>query len=129
MQSERDFNQQGEDSQPLQINGRYGRQAKKWFSFDLPVEDAKVMAVVVTYSNDSRRNTTVDVLADGKKVGEQSFERRTPEQDIKFFDVQYVLPADLVKGKQKVTIRFEGRDGSIAPGVFGIRIVRAELLK
>ncbi len=36
MQPERDFNQQGEDTQPDRVDGRAGRHGKKWFSFDLP---------------------------------------------------------------------------------------------
>src|SRR5262249_15654617 len=54
MQSERDSGQQGEDTSPVQLLGRYGRQASKWFSFDLPVDPTHPMALVVTYSNDAR---------------------------------------------------------------------------
>lgn len=129
MQSERDFNQQGEDTMPLQIEGRYGRAAKKWFSFDIPVEEAHTMALVVTYTNDARRNGSFVVLVDGKKVGQQAMERRTPEQDVRFFDVQYALPADLVSGKKKVTVRFEGVDGNGVSGVFGIRMVRSDMTR
>ena len=32
----------------------------------------------------------------------------------------------LVKGKQKVTVRFQAQDGAAIPGVFGIRTVRAD---
>lgn len=38
MQSERDFNQQGGQTSPAQLQGRYGRRAVDWFSFDLPVD-------------------------------------------------------------------------------------------
>src|SRR5207237_4948864 len=69
MQTERDFNQQGEDSAPVQLMERYGRRGTKWFSFDLPVEAGHPMGLVVTFSNDARRNGSFDVLVDGKKVG------------------------------------------------------------
>ena len=42
-----------------------------------------------------------DVLVDGKKVGEQTGARRSPEQEIRFFDVEYPIPADLVADKRK----------------------------
>jgi DUF1680 family protein len=128
MQSERDFAQQGEDSAPVQLEGRFGRQAKKWFSFDLPVEAERPMAVVVTYSNDARQKVMFDVLVDGKKMGEQTIERRSYETDAQFFDVEYALPAELVKDKKKVTVRFEAKDGAI-PGVFGIRTIRADVAR
>jgi hypothetical protein len=56
-------------------------------------------------------------------------ERRTPEQDLRFFDVKYALPLDMVKGKQKVTVRFQAKEGDAIPGVFGIRVVRGEALR
>ncbi len=127
MQSERDFAEQGEDTTPVQLNGRYGRQGNGWFSYDLPVDPAAPAVLIVTYSNDAKgRKGGFDVLVDGKKVGEQTMERRTPEQDIRFFDVKYPLSADMVKGKQKVTVKFQAKDGSSIPGVFGIRTVKAD---
>ena len=126
MQTERDFAEKDEDSAPVQLQGRYGRQGNGWFSYELPVEPASPAILVVTYSNDARgRKGGFDVLVDGTKVGEQTMERRTPEQDVRFFDVQYPLPLDLVKGKQKVTVRFQAKSGDGIPGVFGIRTVHA----
>lgn len=129
MQSERDFAEQGEDSSPVQLMGHYGRQATKWFSFEMPIDSASPVILVVTYSNDARgRKGGFDILADGTKIGEQTVERRSPEQDVRFFDVEYALPDELVKGKQKVTVRFQAKDGSAIPGVFGIRSVRADAM-
>jgi hypothetical protein len=125
MQTERDFNLQGEDTSPVQLQGRYGRRGTKWFSFDLPVDPERPMAVVVTYSNDGPRRS-FNVLVEGRKVGELALERRTPEQDIRFFDVEYAIPAELVKGKQKVTIRFEATNGNEISTVFGMRMIRAD---
>ena len=126
MQTERDFNQQGEESAPVQLMERYGRRGTKWFSFDLPVEASHTMGLMVTFSNDARRDGSFEILVDGKKVGEQTARRRSPEQDVRFFDVEYAIPAEMIEGKQKVTVRFEASGGSEIPGVFGVRIVRAD---
>jgi uncharacterized protein len=127
MQSERDFAEKDEESSPVQLQGRYGRQGTSWFSYDLPVDPTMPAILVVTYSNDVRgRKGSFDVLVDGTKVGEQTMERRTPEQDVRFFDVKYPLPLDMVKGKQKVTVRFQAKDGGTIAGVFGIRTVRGD---
>ncbi|MGC1618918.1 MAG: beta-L-arabinofuranosidase domain-containing protein [Candidatus Acidiferrum sp.] len=126
MQTERDYNEQGEDTSPVQLEEHYGRRGTKWFSFDLPVESSHPMGVVVTFSNDARRSGSFDVLVEGQKVGAQTTEHRSPEQDIRFFDVEYPVPAELVSGKQKVTVRFEAAPGSDIPGVFGIRMIRAD---
>jgi hypothetical protein len=130
MQTERDFAEQGEDSSPVQLMGRYGRQTTKWFSFDLPVDPSHPTSLIVTYSNDARgRKGNFEVLADGKKIGEQTIERRSPEQDIRFIDVEYKLPDELVTGKQKITVRFQAKEGAAVPGVFGIRTIRADAVQ
>ena len=64
-------------------------------------------------------------LVDAKKVGEQTGARRSPEQEIRFFDVEYPMPADLIADKRKVTVRFEATNGRSTPSVFGVRIVRS----
>jgi hypothetical protein len=126
IETERDFNEQGEETSPVQLAERYGRRGTKWFSFDLPVEAGHPMGLVVTFSNDGRRQGSFDILVEGKKLGEQATERRSPEQDVRFLDVAYAIPPELIAGKQKVTVRFETSAGGDIPGVFGIRIIRAD---
>jgi hypothetical protein len=125
MQAERDFNQQGEDSSPIQLEGRDGRRGSKWFSFDLPVDASGPLTLVVTYGNDEAQIRTFEVLLDGKRIGEQTVERRSPEQIIRFFDVEYPVPGALAKDKKKVTVRFQATNGNEIGAVFGIRLIRA----
>lgn len=127
MQTERDANQQGEGSAPVRPEGHFGRNATKWFSFDLPVDPAHPLTLIVTYSNDNAGGSACDVSVDGKKIGERTGGRRSPEQEIRFSDVEYPLPADLVAGKKKVTVRFDATNGRSTPSVFGIRIVRSDM--
>ncbi|HEY1340000.1 MAG TPA: beta-L-arabinofuranosidase domain-containing protein [Bryobacteraceae bacterium] len=126
MQAERDANQQGEGSAPVRTEGHFGRNATKWFAFDLPVNPEHPVTLIVTYANDNAGQSACEVLVDGKKVGEQTGGRRSPEQVIRFFDVEYRLPAELVADKKKVTVRFEAT-GRSTPTVFGIRTVRGDL--
>jgi DUF1680 family protein len=127
MQTERDFNQQGEGSAPVRVENHFGRNATKWFSFDLPVDPAHPLTLIVIYSNDNAGPSACDVLIDGKKIGEQTGARRSPEQEIRFSDVEYRLPAELVADKTKVTVRFEASGGRSTPSVFGIRTVRSDM--
>jgi DUF1680 family protein len=127
MQAERDANQQGDGSSPVQVEGHYGRSATKWLSFDLPVDPAHPMTLVVTFSNENRGPSACDVLVDGKKVGDQTGQRRSPEQLVRFYDVEYAIPAELVAEKKKMTVRFEGANGRSTPSVFGVRIVRSDM--
>jgi hypothetical protein len=124
-QSEKEFNQQGEETATVMVEGRAGRRAAKWFSLDLPVDPSSPMTLVVTFSNDARQNGAFDVLVEGHKVGQQSTTPRSPEEVVRFFDVRYPLPAELVSGKHKVTVRFQAGGETQVPGVFGVRILRA----
>ena len=126
MQAERDFNFQGEDSTPVRVMDRAGRRGSKWFSFELPVDAAHPMVLAVTYHNEESATRTFEVLVDGKRIGEQTVERRSPEQVGRFFDAEYVIPAAQIRGKPKVTVRFQATHGNEIAAVFGIRMVRAD---
>jgi uncharacterized protein len=123
MQPERDFNQQGEQTSADRVMGRPCRRGLKWFSFDVPVDAAHPMALIVSYYNDEWRKRTFEILADGQRVGEQTIEARGLPR---FFDVEYALPAALSQGKQKVTVRFQATNGNEIGAVFGLRMIRAD---
>lgn len=126
MQSERDFNEQGDGPVPLLWRGHHGRGGKGWFSFDMPVETTHPVALRVTYGGGGRRKSTFDILIDGRKIGDRAEPARSPEQDAEFLDVAYAVPAELVAGKSKITVRFEATNGNEIRGVFGIRTVRVD---
>jgi hypothetical protein len=123
MQPERDANQQGEDTSPDRVLGRPARRGKNWFSFDLAVDPAHPMALVVTYCSDEWRKRTFDVLTDSHRVGQQTIEKGGPPR---FFDVEYALPAELVRNKTNVTVRFQATGSNEIAAVFGIRMIRAD---
>ena len=109
-QSERDFNLQGEET------------SRKWFSFDLPVDPAKPLALVVTYHADQPRARSFEILVGGERVAEQALPGSGAGR---FLDVEYPLPTRLVEGRQKVTVRFQATQGREIAPVFGVRVVRA----
>jgi hypothetical protein len=123
------FNPQGEDTSTVPAEGRFGLRGSKWFSYDLPVDPTRPAALVVTYSNDARQKCTFDILVDGQKVGEHSAERRSPEQETQLLDVQYTIPVELVKGKRRITVRFQATGGNEIAPVFGVRTVRADAIR
>jgi hypothetical protein len=45
---------------------------------------------------------------------------------VRFFDVEYPLPAALLQGKSKITVRFEAAQGSEISGVYGVRMIRGD---
>ena len=123
MQPERNFNQQGEDSEPDRVLGHPCRRGRNWFSFDLPVETAHSMALVVTYCNDEWQKRTFDILADGQRIARQTVAKDGADPHL--YDVEYPLPAEVVQDKKKVTIRFQATNHNEIAGVFGLRMIRA----
>ena len=124
MQAERDANLQGGKTTPVQLQQRYGRRAADWFSIDLAVDAGRPLAIVVTYNRDERQARSFDVLVDGVKVGAQAIARRSPQEKEGFFDVEYPIPDDVVKGKEKVTVRFQATGGNEVAAVYGVRVIR-----
>lgn len=124
---ERDFNQQGEETSSQRVAGRPGRSARKWFSYDVPVDAAHPLKLIATYHGEERATRTFDILVNGARIGQQRIERHRPGSATKsFFDVEYAIPAQAVNGKQKVTVRFQATGGNETAGVFGVRIIRAD---
>ncbi len=126
MQPERDFNYQGsEDSRTTRIQGRAGRRSATWISFDLPVEPERPMTLLVTYNGDILRRTAAefDILVDGRPIKHETLAAECPPG---FFDIEYPLPPETIKGKAMVTVRFQAKEGSLVATVFGLRVIRAD---
>jgi DUF1680 family protein len=125
MQPERDYNYQSDVAErPVgRTAGRANRAGTGAFSFDMPVDPSSAMAIVVTYFNDLGVGPTTgsfQILVDGTRVG--AFAPNTTTNG--FFDAEYAIPAELTRGKSKVTVKFQaGTPGRIAP-VFGVRTIR-----
>jgi DUF1680 family protein len=126
-EKEKTFNQQGEETNQDRMTGRPGRRTKKWFSYDVPVDSSKAVALLVTYNTDERGKRSGEVIVDGQRLGEQSIDRSPPGSATgRFFDVKYKLPAELIKDKKKVTVKFQATGGNETATVFGVRSVRGD---
>jgi len=114
-------NQQGDETSIVRVEGRAGRRTAKWFSYDLAVDPGRPLALVVTYHSDTRRSKSFEILIDGRRIGEETLPENS---EARFFDVRYSIPAELVRGKQKATVRFQTSSQEAGP-VFGVRVIRA----
>ncbi len=123
MQPERDHNLSGENSSIGESNGRKWRDASHdgWFSFEMKVIDKFPLELICTYWGSDGGNREFDILIDGEKLATQKLERNLPD---KFFEVNYLIPEDMVKDKSKVTIKFKAHPKSFAGGLFGCKILK-----
>jgi Cu/Ag efflux protein CusF len=93
--------------------GRGWRHADDWLSYDLAVDPQKPTTLSCVYwGSDVGRK--FDLEADGKVIATQELEMPKPSM---FFRVDYPIPAELTKGKDKVTITFRKVSGLVG-GVF-----------
>jgi hypothetical protein len=83
------------------------------------------MILVVTYYSGERGRggASFDILVDGEHLSHQEVTRSSPPR---FFDVEYPINASIIKGKKKVTVRFQAAEGSYIASVFGIRMIRRD---
>jgi hypothetical protein len=121
---EREFNYRGGDeASSYRIEGRPSRHARSWFAYDLPVDPTVPLALLLGFYSDDRRHSpgTFSILVDDRLLTVYEQSRSEPPR---FYDERIPIPADLVRGKQSVTLRFEAREDSQIPAIFGIRIIR-----
>lgn len=128
MQPERDHHLQSSiNSYPGNALTRSGREARAggFFSFDIKVKPGVPNTLLCTYFGDDK-NSAFDILVDNVKLASVVW---NGGETGKFYDKEYPLPADLIKGKTTVTIRIEANAGKTAGRVFGCRIISADVSK
>ncbi|UCH35056.1 MAG: glycoside hydrolase family 127 protein [Armatimonadota bacterium] len=123
--SETAHNLQGRDTAAGPFGGKAWRHATSggWWSWDIAVLPEVAMTLACTYWGDDVPPRRFDILVDGEVVATQSLNRDKPGE---FFDVEYPIPAELTRGKSKVTVRFEPHEGNTAGGVFECAILKPE---
>jgi DUF1680 family protein len=121
-QSEVDHALASDRSRTGDAMGRKWRDAPNgWFEFQMKVLPGVPQVLRATYwGGDAGRD--FDILVDGKPLATQKLDRSKPNA---FLDVDYPIPADLIAGKDKVTIRFQAKPGSIAGGIFSAKVLKA----
>jgi hypothetical protein len=120
-ESEKKFNQQGVETSVIRSDGRSGRRAIQWFSYDLPVQGDGPLTLVATYNSDQRRDRSFEVLVNGTRLASES----QPQSSVsRFYEREYPLPADAIRGRSSITVRFEATNGLEVTPVFGVRLVR-----
>jgi len=123
-QAERDHNYKGEKSIAGDHNGRRWRHCDPggWFQYELKVLADEPQVLTCSYwGSDGGR--TFDIFVDDHKVATEQLKGEKPDA---FFEREYPIAADLLKGKGKVTVKFQPVGNSQAGGVFGCYIMKSK---
>jgi DUF1680 family protein len=120
-QSERDHNFKGEKTTAGDHYGRRYRHCEPggWIQYDIKVLSDQPQVLHCSYwGSDAGRR--FDIFVEGQKIATEELTGEKPNQ---FFDREYPIPGELLKGKDKVTVRFE-TVGNSQLGVFGCYVMR-----
>ena len=128
MQPERDHHLQSSiNSYPGNALTRTAREARAggFFSFSIKVNPDVPNSLLCTYLGDDKKSA-FDILIDDVKLASVVW---NGGESGKFYDKEYPVPADMIKGKTSVTIRIVANAGKTAGRIFGCRIIRADTVK
>jgi hypothetical protein len=123
MQPERDHKLVAtEKSYVSDAMGRMGREARGGnnFSFEMKITPGAKNILLLTYIGDDK-NRKFDIIVEGVKLVTEEWNGGVTG---KFYNKEYVLPDDLIKGKDKITVRIEANQNRTAGRVFGVRIIK-----
>jgi DUF1680 family protein len=122
-QPEIDHALQGEKTRTGIFNQRRWRDAADggWFEFRMKVDPGQPQVLMCTYWGDDV-GREFEILVDGTEIASQKLEHNQPG---KFFDAEYPLPAELLAGKETITVRLESTKRTLVGGLFGCAVLRS----
>lgn len=123
MQPERDHNLKAtERFYVSDAMDRMGREARSnnSFEFEMKVDASVNNTLLLTYIGDDK-DRVFDILVDGVKLVTVEWKGGKTG---KFYDIEYKLPATMISGKTKITVKIDANHGKTAGRVFGVRTIK-----
>jgi DUF1680 family protein len=120
-QPEADHFFKGEGAEAGVNGGRHWRHATGWFSYQLndPKGEAKVLRLTFARADGGRR---FDIVVNGQRIAEVEL---APNEANEFYVRDYALPGTLLQtATGKLGVKFVAKEGSVAGGLYGLRLMR-----
>ncbi|NVD69893.1 glycoside hydrolase family 127 protein [Duganella sp. BJB1802] len=118
-QPESDHFFKGEGADAGVNKGLHWRHASGWFSYDLTDKKAEARMLRLTYSTlDAGRR--FDIFINGQPLAEVTLDATAPQE---IYTKDYAIPPAMAAGG-KLTVKFVARQGSMAGGLYGLRLLR-----
>ena len=95
-----------------------------YFEYTLNTDGLKELTLLVrSWGNETTDPARAfDILVDGDVLVEENISGRWNRQE--HVDVEYPLPATMTDGKETITVTFRSRTGTVAGGIFNVRILK-----
>lgn len=122
-QPEVDHQMKFENSSKGNFEGEAWRDARNggYFEYTLATEGREDLSLMVRYWGNETANREFDILVDGKPLVTENLVGKWKRSE--FVNVEYPLPADMLKGKKEVKVTFRSHPDKVAGGVFFIRLL------
>jgi hypothetical protein len=123
-QPEVDHQMQRENSNTGNTQDEFFRDARNegYFSYSMATNSETNLCLIVRYWGADRGNRKFDILIDDQKLVTEDNTRKWNQE--KFQMVEYAIPDEMVKGKKQVRVKFQALPGSVAGGVYYVRLAR-----
>ncbi len=123
MEAEKSHELASKISYPLSYRMRPGRDARSegYFEFRMKVTDEVPLTLRATYWGEERKRV-FHIMIDGVRIATENLGYNVRGE---FVERDYTIPAEIVKGKSSVTVRFEPDKGHTAGPVFGVLIFKS----
>lgn len=121
-QPETEHNFKSMDSENGVHQDRHWRHARGWFSYELKDSDKEAAILRITcFGQDGGRN--FDILMNGKLLATVNLDGSKGDT---FVDMDFEIPAEILASNKdgKFEVKFVAHPGSIAGGIFGVRLMR-----
>lgn len=122
-QNERDHNLTGEHMDTRDFNDRIWRFANTngWFAWELKVLPDRPQELKVELGG-NRYSNTLQLLVDDRTISPESPRSQTTERAPRTI---YPLSADLLRGKHKITVKFQAPSGARGGSVASVRVLKS----
>jgi DUF1680 family protein len=123
MQPERDHNFSGENAVTGEDHQKKWRSTENggYLQYEMKVDANSQNTLINTYWGMDNRGRIFDIIIDNLKL---STEDLNQYKESRFYDISYVIPIELTKGKQKVTVKLLPKKDNSAGPVYGSRMVK-----
>ncbi|MDX3774712.1 glycoside hydrolase family 127 protein [Chromatiaceae bacterium AAb-1] len=119
-QPEADHQFKGEQTEAGVNQGRHWRHATGWFSYRLSTGQQPALTLRLGYFGaDSNRHFRI--LVNNQLLANVSL---SGEQGDNFYHIDYPIPAELLGNNDSIELKFEANPGSIAGGIYEIRLMK-----
>ena len=125
-QPESDHAMKTQDSHRGVHAGEAWRDARNggYFEYTLTTKGNENLSLMVRYWGAESGSRSFDILVDGQTIVTENIVGKW-KKDL-FCNVEYNIPATLLKSKDKITVRFQSKPDTTAGGIFAVRLLVPE---